>query len=357
MRTSRFLPTGDLSRFLTECAAAQQTSAAARVLVPVRQGRAVVFAPYAEGVDCVLERATSSPKRAVLPPCETLMTYKRAKDPENLDHVTLSLDDSPESVPTVLLGGRPCDARGFVVLDNPYLHGPFADPYYAKRRDSLTVITQTCSGLCNTCFCHWVGSGPTDEAGSDIMMTALDGGWVLTSCTDKGAALLASSSLQEDAPKAEAAAAARAAVKAATAAAPDLSAAKDALAARFDDMDFWYKQTAHCLSCGACTYLCPTCYCFTITDEGDGMGEQSGKRLRSWDTCMSSLFTREASGHNPRLTKAMRMRNRIMHKFSYYPGIWQGAFSCNGCGRCISHCPVHLDIRAIVQAAIAEEQK
>lgn len=356
MSTTRFLPTDDLTRFLDECRAAVAAQGG-RVLMPTRQGRAVVFAPYAEGVECVLERATSSPKQAVLPACETLLTFKRAKDPEQLDRVTLQLDDSHDSPPTVLLGGRPCDARGFVVLDNPYLHGPFADPYYAARRDKLTVITQTCSSLCSTCFCHWVGSGPADDAGSDILMTAVDGGWALTACTAKGVALLEASSLTADTAKAEAAAEARNAVQATTSDAPSLARAKDALAARFDDMDFWYAQTAHCLSCGACTYLCPTCYCFTITDEGDGMGEQAGKRLRSWDTCMSSLFTREASGHNPRHTKAMRMRNRVMHKFSYYPNIWQDAFSCNGCGRCISHCPVHLDIRAIVQAAIAEEQK
>lgn len=356
MSMTRFLPTGEMSRFLQECAAAQAAQGG-RVLVPVRQGRAVVFTPYADGVDVALERATSSPKQAVFPPCETLLSYKREKDPEQLDRVTLKLDDKLDSSPTVLLGGRPCDARGFVVLDNPYLHGPFVDPYYAKKRENLVVITQTCASLCSTCFCHWVDSGPTDTAGSDVLMTAVDGGWALTSCSDKGTAFLQATSLKEDAAKAANADAAREAVKAATPVAPDLATAKTALAALFDNTDFWYKQTAHCLSCGACTYLCPTCYCFTITDEGDGMGEQAGQRIRSWDTCMSSLFTREASGHNPRHTKAMRMRNRVMHKFSYYPNIWKDAFSCNGCGRCISHCPVHLDIRAIVQAAIAEEQK
>lgn len=358
MTMTRFLPTADLSSFVSQCQKLMASQGeAGHVLVPTRQGRAVVFAPYEEGKDFVLDRATSSPKAAAFPACETLMTYKRAKDPERLDHVTLQLDDSQNCPPTLVFGARPCDARGFTVLDNPYLHGPFADPYYAKRREQLTVITQSCPSLCNTCFCHWVGSGPTDASGSDILMTAVDGGWILASCTDKGAALLEKSSLQDDASKAEAAQAAQKAAQALAANAPDLSKAKEALAALFDNADFWHKQTAHCLSCGACTYLCPTCYCFTITDEGDGLGDRPGQRQRSWDTCMSSLFTREASGHNPRHNKAMRMRNRVMHKFSYYPGIWNDAFSCNGCGRCISHCPVHLDIRAIVQAAIAEEQK
>ena len=81
------------------------------------------------------------------------------------------------------------------------------------------------------------------------------------------------------------------------------------------------------------------------------MSEKGGRRLRSWDNCMSSLFTREASGHNPRTLKAFRMRNRVSHKYSTYPENW-GSFSCSGCGRCIGNCPVHLDIRAIVLDAI-----
>ena len=71
---------------------------------------------------------------------------------------------------------------------------------------------------------------------------------------------------------------------------------------------------------------------------------------------MASHFTREASGHKPRTLKAQRMRNRVSHKFSNYPQVWQGAFSCNGCGRCISQCPVHIDIRAVVLAALAADK-
>jgi len=133
--------------------------------------------------------------------------------------------------------------------------------------------------------------------------------------------------------------------------APDLGRAREALGKRFADAGFWQDMTAHCLSCGACTYMCPTCYCFTISDEGDGM---EGRRMRSWDSCLSPLFTREASGHNPRAAKALRMRNRVLHKFSYYPTVWDGAFSCSGCGRCIVNCPVQLDIRQIVLAGMAE---
>ena len=169
--------------------------------------------------------------------------------------------------------------------------------------------------------------------------------------TDKGAALLEGSSLADGADRFADAEAARKAAWASLEKAPSLAEAPAKVAARFEDVEFWQQETDRCLSCGACTYFCPTCYCFNITDEGDGLNGREGRRLRTWDNCMSPLFTREASGHNPRTAKALRMRNRVSHKFATYPENW-GAFSCNGCGRCVSNCPVHLDIRAIVLDAI-----
>ncbi len=129
----------------------------------------------------------------------------------------------------------------------------------------------------------------------------------------------------------------------------DFAPAQDKLMALFDDMEFWGDVSAKCISCGACTYLCPTCYCFNITDEGAGL---SGRRVRSWDNCMSHQFTLEASGHNPRPTKAHRLRNRVGHKFSYYPAIHDEVIACCGCGRCIKSCPVSVDIREIVVRAM-----
>ena len=124
---------------------------------------------------------------------------------------------------------------------------------------------------------------------------------------------------------------------------------QEKVAARFTDTAFWDKETVKCLSCGCCTYICPTCQCFTITDEGSQL---DGRRIRSWDSCMTPLFTMETSGHNPRPTKANRMRNRVSHKFSFYPERYNGYFSCVGCGRCVVSCPVSLDIRHMVCAAV-----
>jgi ferredoxin len=335
-------------------------AARARLLVPAREGASVMFREYAGG-DLCLARAAVSPKAAVLPACETLFTFaKTQEDPDkNADKVAgrpaLVLSAKREAAPTVIFGCRPCDAGGIAVLDRPYLNGPYRDPYYAARRKALLVISLTCNAPCATCFCDWVGRGPAGGEGSDVLMTQIGDGFVLEAVSPEGEALLRDGNLEDLLAEGEthfaSAAAARKAGVDMRPPAPDLGRAREALGKRFADAGFWRDMTAHCLSCGACTYMCPTCYCFNISDEGDGM---EGRRLRSWDSCMSSLFTREASGHNPRTAKALRMRNRVLHKFSYYPTVWNGAFSCSGCGRCIVNCPVHLDIRRIVLAGMAE---
>ena len=339
---------------------AARLAARARLLVPAREGASVMFREYAGG-DLCLDRTTVSPKAAVLPACETLFTFAGTKEQPDQDagkvagKPALALSAKQEAAPVVIFACRPCDAKGIAVLDRPYLNGPYRDPYYAARRKALLIVSLTCDAPCATCFCDWVGKGPADSEGSDVLMTRLKDGFALEAVSPEGEALLCDGTLAdllaEGGTRFEAVQAVRKASVDMRPHAPDLGRAAEALYKRFADVGFWQDMTAHCLSCGACTYMCPACYCFNISDEGDGM---EGRRLRSWDTCMSPLFTREASGHNPRTAKALRMRNRVLHKFSYYPAVWNGAFSCSGCGRCIVNCPVHLDIRRIVLAGMAE---
>lgn len=327
-----------------------------RVLVPVEKPASakpsVVFEPYETGIAMTLAKATVPPKEAVLPECETLMTFKKSRDPGDLSKTTVELACVEQKQPTVIFACRTCDARGFAAFDKPFLEGPYADPYYRARRESLTVVSLTCATGCETCFCHWVGGGPTSPLGSDVLITGIEGGYVFQAITQRGEELLEATGLEDGAEKFPLAEAARKATWASLVPAPDLKEAQASLKAMFEDEAFWEAETARCISCGACTYFCPTCYCFNITDEGEPQSPCGGKRLRSWDNCMSSRYTREASGHNPRAQKFQRMRNRVSHKFWTYPENW-GSFLCSGCGRCITHCPVCLDIRAIVLNAVA----
>lgn len=350
MSANRFVARDGLDAFL-----AFLSQNADQVLVPTEKPAtakpAVVFEPWQKGKPALLKKATVSPKEAVFPECETLFTFKKDRE---TGKTQLSPQEAAKT--TIVFGGRPCDAGGFPALDRVYTQGLFKDPYYMARREKLTVITKTCNTGCQTCFCHWVGLGPTSPAGSDILMTEVDGGFVLQPMTDKGKELLAKSGLEDGAEKFPQAMENRKKAWATLKKAPEIGGAPAALKSLFQDMEFWTEQTDRCISCGACTYFCPTCYCFNITDEGEPMSEKGGRRLRSWDNCMSSRYTREASGHNPRPLKSERMRNRVSHKFWTYPENW-GSFLCTGCGRCIVSCPVNLDIREIVVAGVDKAGK
>lgn len=352
MSTLRYIPKNALAELMGRLAAR------VRLLAPVREGASVIFKEYAGG-EPLFDRAAAAPKAAVLPACETLFSFRRTREDEDAGRVQLSLSDSLAELrkagPVAVFGCRPCDARGIAALDRPFLHGPYRDPYYAERRRRLLVVSLTCNTPRAVCFCDWLGSGPADPEGSDILMTELEGGCLLEAASPEGETLLKDAALADILTEGDGHLAAALALRGASLdmrpAAPDLGGIREALDARFNDADFWRDMTAHCLSCGACTHICPTCWCFNISDEGQGL---EGRRLRSQDSCMSPHFTREASGHNPRALKALRMRNRISHKFCRYPAAWNGAFSCSGCGRCISACPVQFDIRRVLLAALAK---
>jgi sulfhydrogenase subunit beta (sulfur reductase) len=321
-----------------------------RVLVPRQEAGSVVYRPYSPGDGPIsFPDSTASPKAAIFPACQELFRFEQKKNTANPENTTLKLFPSFRVEPTLVFGARPCGARGFTIFDRVYKGKKYPDPYYKVARENTLFVTLTCQRPENTCFCHWVGGGPDDPTGSDVLMTPVEGGYVLEAVSKQGEALLDCPLVAEAGDKSEEAAWARELSRKSMGDAPDITNAPESLLASFDDMAFWEDVSAKCLSCGACTYLCPTCYCFTLTDESNGL---SGKRLRSWDNCMSYQFSLEASGHNPRPTKAHRLKNRIGHKFSYYPTLHEGLTACCGCGGCIKSCPVSVDIREIVLKAI-----
>ena len=116
----------------------------------------------------------------------------------------------------------------------------------------------------------------------------------------------------------------------------------------FEDKDFWEKTAEACIGCGICTFVCPTCYCFDISDE---TLFNEGMRKRFWDACMFTDFTLEASGHNPRPKIFQRYRQKVCHKYAYHVGKY-GCISCVGCGRCTRACPVNIDIFSVIEKAL-----
>ena len=323
------------------------------VFAPVREGDAVVFRKFADDrtVELAL-RPTESAKCVMFPRSEELFTYSRQRKNDEEGGRVLALKEPEEPRPSIVFGALPCDARGFFAFDPVYdgsgTQGKFKDTYYLKRRSQTIVIAKACNNRLATCFCHWVGGSPVSTEGVDVLATSVGEGFVLEVISELGKEAV--KGLKEaTADQTKAVQEAAEAVVKSLPEAPDLTVVKEGVLKQFENKEFWLSESAKCISCGTCTYLCPTCYCFNITDESNGI---DGVRLRSWDNCMSSLFTLEASGHNPRVGKADRMRNRVGHKFSYYPELHGGRFSCVGCGRCIKSCPSMVDIRQIVVDAI-----
>ncbi len=321
-------------------------SSKARVFVPCLEGDTVIFRPYSKDrVLCFERPANTPPKGVIFPQSDTLFTFTFLKDPDNPQKVSVELTENLTFPKTILIGSRPCDAKGFTVYDRPYTQTDTPDPYYKARREQTTIVTMACQAPSAGCFCTSVEGGPADKDGSDVLVTELEKGYFAEALTGKGRDLLKDAGLADGASYQAEASKAQEAVRDAVKK-PFTGEGKPQISKElFENDEFWETELAKCLSCGACTYLCPTCYCFNITDENR---TEKGERLRSWDGCMYPHFTLEASGHNPRPTKFLRFRNRVGHKFLFYPEKYNGVIACCGCGRCVRYCPVSVDISEVV---------
>jgi len=316
-----------------------------RLLQEHRERGAVVFAPrrFDYGVDFApLSRldemstthiqTVQSPKFALFPRVEEMFHFNRSGEAGYRIEET----DLDKSSQIILLGTRPCDAAGLLTLESIF-HWETIDPLVRARRKKMVVITIVCSRSDPSCFCTSVGLDPAGSTGSDLLLQEREGGnYTVEIISDKGLEWLkpAAAELIQGAEDQTVAPAVRL---------PACFSADRIIAgikSLFDKKDFWLGQSLRCTGCGACAYVCPTCACFDIQDEGS---TERGKRLRCWDSCGFSLFTRHASGHNPREQQFERWRQRLMHKFSYMPDR-QGTLGCVGCGRCSRSCPVDMNI-------------
>jgi ferredoxin len=264
-------------------------------------------------------------------------------------------ETAPKVAPAVVLGVRPCDGRAMVRNDRVFTCG-FGDPYYQARRDSVVLVGLACNAPPSpNCFCLSVGGSPHSEDGLDVLMTELAGRYHLKAVTDRGKDILrdASGLLQEvtAADNTDVASARAMALEQPQRALSSMEAVVVALRLNFES-PLWDKLARACIGCGACTYLCPSCHCFDINDEVTSKSPLSGARVRTWDSCQFPDFTMHSSGHNPREDTGARLRQRICHKLLYFVETHKMQ-QCTGCGRCITHCPVGIDIVRI--ANVMEE--
>lgn len=281
------------------------------------------------------------PKSAVFPPSSVLFSVQKG----NYTRV-------PCEERALLFGIRACDLKGLHQLKSFYLRDK-EDVYVQKTMDDTVVVVHACSRPQNeTCFCTTMRSGPYAEHGFDLQIFDRGNDFLVEVGSDVGRALTSLDAFTEFTAADEAECIRRIKLQAFNSIplVPEVAKAMDILKETGASNEVWERLGSKCIVCGGCVYVCPTCTCFTVTDRV--FAPENGERIRSWDTCLYSGFTREASGHNPRPTQGSRLKRRHEHKLLYYNGVdIQGALSgCVGCGRCSDFCPVHIGTLEVVKA-------
>ncbi|MBM3709526.1 MAG: 4Fe-4S ferredoxin [Actinobacteria bacterium] len=338
------------------------------VFMPVERNGDIQFSKFSSEKDFPWNYRNTkiSPKEIFFPQSETLFSFKAEESALSSGSMIFKPEDEPEDSISenknyLIFGIRPCDTLAFSLLDKLFGGDDFQDTYYMEKRSKATVISLACNKPQVTCFCTSLKGRPDNEEGADIILFDIGENILVRPITKKGEKFIESlSSWFEDAKEADIKKKNEIMVQSfqkirSTA---DIQNIKEKLDKAFD-ISFWNEIHQKCLGCGICTYLCPTCYCFNITDEIERTAGSStssgGKRIRCWDSCMFSLFTMHASGHNPRPSYKERMRQRIMHKFNYCPENFKEIF-CIGCGRCVRNCPVNLDLREMLILLMSFEE-
>lgn len=260
---------------------------------------------------------------------------------------TFNIIPPEKAVPQyAFIGVRPCDVQAIAVQDRVFLGGPFQDPHYKARRQRAFILAVNCTEPGGTCFCTSMRTGPKVQAGFDLALTELDDVFLLEVGSEMGRQMLTDVDWRP-------------------AGAFELQAARHALAEAENKMgrqldtsdlpNLLYQNLEHphwgavaetCLSCANCTQVCPTCFCSDVVEVSDLTGTNL-ERVRVWDSCFSLEFS-HVHGGNIRPSIRSRYRQWLTHKL----GSWMdqfGTFGCVGCGRCITWCPVGIDITQQVE--------
>ncbi len=269
----------------------------------------------------------------------TLWTAK--KDGDKL-HIQAENSKAPRYA---FLGVRACELAAIDIQDRVFLQGEYIDPHYQKRRSNIFTIAVNCTRPGGACFCSSMNTGPKAKQGFDLSLTEVyrksQHYFVLESGSKKGEALLAAL----NAPAAEEtqiAEADRALEKSAEKMGKEMpvEGLKEVLERHFEH-PYWEEIAKRCLNCANCTMVCPTCFCTTVEDVTDLTGDVAS-RVRRWDSCFTVDFS-YIHGGSIRASGMSRYRQWMTHKLAR----WQDQFDvngCVGCGRCITWCPVGIDI-------------
>ncbi len=289
---------------------------------------------------------------------DSVMSVKSVLFPQTEKILFTSLDEakeghhimkpvSSEFQKRAVLGIRPYDAKAIELVKMNFDTADYRDPYWCDAYEATTFVGMGINKPGPFDFSTSTGTGPFSEAGLDVLMADLDNAYLAKILTDKGEAFIKCCGFDKTADEKESQALfdiLRKEAEKNIKSHMDTGKLKDKTVLELHEAPFWEDVAFACINCGACTFVCPTCWCFDIQDETK---RKSAARFRNWDTCMSPLFTKHATGHNPRDSKTQRVRQRFMHKLKYFLDKYDKGIMCVGCGRCVKSCPVNIDIREV----------
>lgn len=306
-----------------------------RVVGPKGRHGQFVFDEIDNAEELVIDYPTTvlPPKKYLLPPREVLFNFQNGGTQIDAD---IALE------PTVIMGLHTCDAHAIKLLDHVHTNG-YTDQHYQAHRDAIYLVSIECLKPCmEHSFCKSMGTLTIPED-FDLHLTDLGDVYALDIGSDKGYALIDDFDGIYDATD------------------DDYQRLNRIMAEKWSHFPYrlnfdvtelpdilnisqkstyWNELGDRCLACGMCTKVCPTCYCFDVSDEVD-LTLENGQRVRTWDSCQVEEFAMVAGGHNFRSKLALRQRHRFMRKGKYQYEAF-GIVGCVGCGRCAMSCLVHI---------------
>ncbi|TWU08796.1 Anaerobic sulfite reductase subunit A [Symmachiella macrocystis] len=274
-------------------------------------------------------------KQFLFPPLATVATAERH---DTGWHMRTPDDDPPRYA---FLGVRACEIAAMRVQDRVFTGGSYIDPIYKKRRDAAFIVAVNCTQAASTCFCTSMNTGPRCESGFDLALTEIADGFIMEVGSDAGGEILKKlptiSSTRERLHQAESA---RQQALEQITKTLDTEGLRDLL---LDNLDHpqWDDLATRCLSCTNCTMVCPTCFCSTVTEVSD-LTRDHVERRREWDSCFNIDFS-YMNGGVVRNGVRSRYRQWLTHKLASWEDQF-GSSGCVGCGRCITWCPVEIDL-------------
>ncbi len=323
---------------------------------PVKDKEIVVFKQLDQEIYPEMEYTDSvlSAKSAVFPQTEKMLDGSLDESIEG--HHILKRSDADYS-PRAVLGIRPYDAKAIQLVKLNFDTEDYRDPYWCDAYEATTFIGLAVNTPSLFDFSLSTDTGPFAEDGLDVLLVDTGEEYLAKVLTKKGEAFLKAAGFDEEVDEK----ASLKTIKSLQTKAEKAIGTKvesDKLGSKtileLYEAPFWDDLSFSCINCGTCTYVCPTCWCFDIQDEIRG---KSCSRFRNWDTCMDPLFTHHGSGHNPRGEKVQRVRQRFMHKLKYFLDKYDEGKKCVGCGRCVQHCPVNIDIRKVCNTMNSYEKQ